>query len=102
MKRIVVYHRDWGIYLGYCDMGFYFWSNLDPAGQAAAVTFESESEARECIAGWEWKTDPEAFDYVRVESGSYATIEECTAAGLPGWTSDGMKDSDVPWDGLED
>jgi hypothetical protein len=85
MKRIVIYHPEWGIYLGHDIMGFFFWSKLDASRQIAAVTFESEHEAREYVAGWESNGDPDGFGYVRVESGSYATVEECTAAGLPAW-----------------
>jgi hypothetical protein len=66
-------------------MGFFFWSKLDASGQIAAVTFGSVNQAREYIAGWESNDDPDAFGYVIVESGNYATVEECTAAGLPRW-----------------
>jgi hypothetical protein len=101
MRRIVIYHREWGIYLGQCIAGFSFWSKLDPDAQDTAITFESEDEAKECIAGWEANNNPAQFDYVLVESERYATIGQCTAAGLPSWLPQTMK-SRRTWHGLED
>lgn len=87
MKRIVIYHPKWGIHLGHDLMGFHFWSNLDPSGQTTAVTFASEEEARDYITELESAPNADVFGYVvvEVENGTYATIEECTAVGLPVW-----------------
>ena len=87
MTRIIIYHPESGVYLGHDILGFHFWSNLDPSGQTAAVTFASEEEARDYIAELESAPNADVFVYVvvEVENGIHATIEECTAAGLPMW-----------------
>ena len=82
--RYVLYTEEDGIYLGSC-MGMGFWSKVDPVGQSAACTFESESQIREIVAEWEWK--PQQWRAVQVEpdDGLYASIAACERAGLPGW-----------------
>jgi hypothetical protein len=86
VKRVILVHPEWGIYLGSC-LGLGFWSQLDPCGQTEACTFPSEAEARAVVEAW-WpmvgKYDPDDFRYVEVETGEdgYATMEECVSAGV--------------------
>lgn len=85
MSRVVITHREWGIYLGSC-FGMGFWTKLDPVGQDSAVTFSSEREARAIIDIWESKPAPDDIHcaWVSTETG-YASIDECVAAGLDRW-----------------
>lgn len=85
--RVVIYSEPAGVFLGSC-MGLGFWSEMDPAGQDAAITFESEDVARAEVARWKhgpeepWRCVP-----VEVDAGDrYASIEQCVRAGLPRWT----------------
>lgn len=90
--RTVIYHKEWGIYLGSC-MGMGFWTKLDPAGQDSAVTFASQSEAEEVIATWDHKPEPADLQFVAVKTkylegdlySNFATRIECVAAGLDAW-----------------
>lgn len=84
--RYLLVHPEMGIYLGNC-MGLGFWTKLDPAGQADAITFATESEAREHIKSWdEGPTKHEQFAFVPIRiQKRYATISECVAVGLDPW-----------------
>jgi hypothetical protein len=93
-ERFVVAHPDDGVFLG-AMMGLGFWSKLDPVGQDAAVTFATPAAFNEWVAELR-KEEPKAFDRgyslhpvkaTVYESGVwYATVADCQAAGLPGWT----------------
>lgn len=83
MKRFVLFNPEAGIYLGNF-MGLGFWSLLDAAGQDCAVTFGT---AREAIAHRDSWDQPMACEPRSVESREeYATLTECVASGLPGWS----------------
>lgn len=88
MQRVILHHRDMGIYLG-SALGFGFWSKLDPAGQDAAWTFESIQQAKEAITSWDSPIENPMFTHVEVE-GEFATIEQCVAAGLEAWEPDAV------------
>lgn len=81
--RTVIVHDMMGIFLGVA-LGLGFWSLLEPAGQVAAVCFDSEEDARNFVSLWEVKTDPDIFRYVSVESenGEWASISELIKGGL--------------------
>ena len=93
-EAFVLVHEEDGIFLGQ-GMGLGFWSKLDPVGQDAAVTFPTAAEFNDWIAEVR-KENPDAFrqpsSLVRVKASKYeggvwyATIDDCKAAGLPGWT----------------
>jgi len=83
--RVVIYSEPAGVFLGSC-MGLGWWSEMDPAGQDSAITFESEEVARAEVA--RWKHGPEEpWRCVPVEASAdpYATVEDCVRAGLPRW-----------------
>lgn len=85
--RFVLYSPTLGIYIGE-SLGLGFWSELDPVGQGAAVTFPDEDAARAHAAGWLHEVADVEPRPVLVEAGcGYATVDECMAAGLPGWES---------------
>ena len=90
MKRVILAHLEWGIYLGSC-LGLGFWSQLDPCGQTDACTFPSEAAARDHVRSWrpaEGEYNPDDFQYVNVEAKhhAYATMAECVAAGQKPWS----------------
>ena len=82
MKRYVIFHEKFGIYLGEL-FGLGFWSYLDPAGQNSAVTFPSEKEAQAHADSWETPQEGCRFVEVEIAHKRYATIAECAAADLP-------------------
>ncbi len=87
MSKRVLYHPEFGVYLGSC-LGFGFWSKCDPVGQPCAVLFDSESEADKFIRSWNhpienWITVP-----VEDDMDGYASIAACVKAGLPEWSAD--------------
>lgn len=87
-KRCVLYSEEIGVYLGSC-MGMGFWSKLDPAGQDSACCFDSSDEVKQFIQlclemDITVPKDARTVD-VLTEHPDYATIQECVAAGLPGW-----------------
>lgn len=84
-KRYVLYDPEMGIYLGHC-MGLGFWSKLDSVRQDRACTFESVEDMEVWVATWEFTPPNRRAVPVEVAGeDEYATIEECTAAGLPAW-----------------
>lgn len=92
MKRLVIVHPEMGIYLGNF-MGLGFWSKLDPVGQPSAITFATESEAKEHMEEALGVPLP-TFAYHEVEADEYvrhglwfASITACVKAGLPGWST---------------
>jgi hypothetical protein len=87
MRQYIVVHAEQGIYLGNC-IGLGFWSNLDPAGQTAAPTFLTESQAKDHVATWDAPHgDPEDYTYVElsIEKDGTATMEECMDAWQKPW-----------------
>lgn len=83
--RYLIVDTVMGIYLGSC-MGFGFWSKLDPAGQDAAVSFESIADAEAFMATWEsGRRGGVRFAPVEPDDGIYATVAACVRAGLEGW-----------------
>lgn len=87
-RRILMSHPTLGIYLGSC-LGFGFWSKLDPAGQDAAWTFESEEVAKEGAASWDHPIPKNELTFTPVEvEGEFATIAQCVEVGLEGWDPD--------------
>jgi len=91
MKRYVITHPDYGIYLGrYIGLGF--WSMLNSLGRDSAVVFESSKDAWVHINTW----CPQNAEYrkqlvisrVDCEHPEYARIPELRAAGLDIYLSD--------------
>lgn len=87
MASCVLVHKEYGIYLGSAS-GRGFWSQIDPAGQSAAITFPSPEEAFAHAATWENPIDLETLRCVEVvpDIGDlWASIEACVCAGLSAW-----------------
>jgi len=84
MTAYIIYHDEMGIYLG-SAMGMGFWSKMDPVGQTHAVTFDSPEQAKEVIATWDEPVVNCRFILVDIAEPIYASMDECLAAGLPGW-----------------
>lgn len=97
MTRIVLYHDEWGVFLGY-GLGFVFWSKLDSVGQKYAAVFESVEEAKEYVEKWKEAFIEEDYKHIKYnrineikympvecEADRYASIPEIVNAGLPGW-----------------
>lgn len=83
--RFVINHPEMGIYLGSC-MGLGFWTKLDAAGQASAVTFQTEADAEMFMASWDGgRPDGATLVPVVPDDGTYASVAACVAAGLNGW-----------------
>ncbi|MEW5423977.1 hypothetical protein [Amorphus sp. 3PC139-8] len=79
---VVIIHEEMGVYLGNC-LGLGFWTLMDCAGQSAAVTFPSEAAARDHVASWEPRRDPDECAYVELRgAGDYADRAAIEAAGL--------------------
>ncbi len=88
-RQIVIYTRTNGIYLR-SDMGFEFWSKLDPGDQHIAITFPNVRAAKLVVRNWEDR--PPGIQYKQVcanitmmDGSKYANIEACFQSGLPGW-----------------
>lgn len=82
--RYLIFSDIRGVYLG-SFAGLGFWSGLDPAGQDAAVTFNSEETILKQIRDW-GVTSLHGLRSVPVEvAGDHATVAECVAAGLEPW-----------------
>lgn len=80
--KIVITHPEQGIYLGNA-LGLGFWTLLDSAGQDAAVTFDSISDARSHIRSWDTNSDPDDYDFAEIAvDGHYASFDKLNAAGL--------------------
>jgi len=88
VTRYALVHPEMGIYLG-SAMGLGFWSKLDPVGQPAAVTFDSEQQAHDVVKTWDAPVTGYTLHAVEIAYGVYATVDECVRAGLPKWN---------PWD----
>lgn len=87
MKRVVITHKEMGIFLGEA-MGMAFWSMLDAAGQYLAPTFEDDEDARDLVRSWVPLQDPDHYTYVELHSvNEWATIAELDKAGLSGFTA---------------
>lgn len=87
MKKTVITHPEMGIFVG-AAAGMAFWSMLDAGGQHQVVTFENEEDAREFVGEWVPKQDPNAYEYVEIESvNEWATVAELDRAGLGEWTA---------------
>jgi len=92
IKRYLLVHKEFGIYLGSC-LGMGFWSELDPAGQTEACTFESEDAALKYMESWDdqLKVTPIAIATLIPESqlikddSCYATQKDIIDSGLSGW-----------------
>jgi hypothetical protein len=86
MTRYVLYNKELGVYLG-SSMGMGFWSNLDPVGQAHAVSWPEEmlDVVREFIDSWDDPVDVEMVPVKTSTQDGYVTMTECVEAGLPGW-----------------
>lgn len=96
ITRYLLFSPEDGIYIGNA-LGLGFWSKLDPVNQPAAVTFPTPDEAfahvLACGGREAWPKELEVKPVKvqvpcmpRPEDMVYATIAECVAAGLPGWT----------------
>lgn len=80
--RVVIVSKKNGVYLG-SFLGLGFFTLIDCAGQAAACTFQNETDAREYISTWETQNNPDTYIYVSVSTGDiFATVEELQRAGL--------------------
>lgn len=80
----VLVHPELGVYLGNA-LGLGFWSKLDNAGQNSAVTFPSPEAALEHAGTWDTQQDGLTTVQVNSDSGDWASIEVCVAAGLEPW-----------------
>ena len=87
--RYVLYNDELGIYLGSC-LGLGFWSKLDPVGQDSAVTFPSEASCAAHMESWDRSVDGCILVAVNAED-TYASVEQCVEAGLPGWNPNGAE-----------
>jgi len=89
-SNVVIYSERYGIYLG-SVLGLGFWSKLDSAGQTSACTFESEQSACEFISSSNPGSFPADLQFIKIipdqKDGTYASIEACVRAGLPGWSN---------------
>lgn len=77
---------EYGVFLG-TMWGLAFWSELDPVGQDAAITFESKEEAHEFADSWTG-TQPEGMTTLEVIpdlADEYASVEACARAGAKPW-----------------
>jgi len=90
MKRIIIYTKEEGIFLGEC-LGFGFWSKLDPVGQDSAVTFPDIETAKSYVKSWKNQLSGIQFKEIKITDTNqhtgefYASIKDCINAGLPGW-----------------
>lgn len=87
MIRYVLYSKTLGVYLG-SAMGMGFWSNLDPVGQARAISWPAEDRdlVMDFIEHWDDPVlDVELWPVKTSQDGEYVTMTECMEAGLPGW-----------------
>lgn len=82
MIRVVLIHKEHGIYLGSC-MGMGFFTLLDCAGQPAAVTFNSFKDAKVHVETWQPPIPIDDFRFETVETADrWITPRELRAAGL--------------------
>lgn len=86
MRYLIIHPQD-GIYLGNC-LGFGFFTKLDPVGQDAAVTFETQTDAEEHILSWNEPLPGCNVVSINIDH-MYATISECVAAGFEAWDPNG-------------
>jgi hypothetical protein len=95
VKRYVLYSEEWGVYLG-SFMGLGFWTKLDPAGQDTVCVFSSPEVARTWYGIWD--SGPPSLQVVEVECAdpNCATVAECIAAGLPGWSNESPSPKESP------
>jgi hypothetical protein len=87
--RFVIVHPEMGVYLG-SAIGLGFWSKLDPVGQDSAVTFLDRGSADDHMANWDHGRPDGAVTWPVMIGGpgrTWASVAECTAAGLPAWDS---------------
>ena len=87
MKRIVLYSKTDGVYLG-SFIGLGFWSKLDPAGQPCACTFESKQDAQDYVNTWECNppADMEFREVTISDTKEFsASISEIVAGGMDAW-----------------
>lgn len=79
---------EYGVFLG-TMWGLGFWSEIDPVGQDAAITFESREEAHEFADSWE--DLPEGVTTLEVVADlaeGYASVSACVAAGATPWITE--------------
>lgn len=81
VRRVVITHPEWGIYLGSC-FGLGFWSKLDCAGQSEACTFADEADAEDYVKTWDENNDPSDYTFVAIVCGTFATIAQLKGIGL--------------------
>lgn len=82
--RYLLVHPEYGIYLGNC-LGLGFWSKVDPVGQPAAVTFQTEADAEAHMDDW-GTPRPEGYYLHPIDTEQdYAIVTQCILAGLDGW-----------------
>lgn len=88
MSVILVGERE-GVYLG-SFLGLGIWSQLDSAGQDAAVVFPSADVAWDTVQTWDGKDGLSALRFLPVEAdlenGRYASERACIAAGAKPWS----------------
>jgi len=84
--RFVIVHDEWGVFVG-SHAGSAVWTNINPAGQAQAVTFDSPHACSVYLRTWE-PSPPMGLRAVPVQVGDgdpHATVEQCVEAGLVAW-----------------
>lgn len=78
MRYIIVHDTD-GIFVGH-GLGFAFFSNMDPAGQTRAATFENENDAQFYVDACSLNPGEFRIETLDIDD-TYATIEQLEAAG---------------------
>lgn len=84
--RYLLHHPEMGVYLG-AALGLGFWSKLDSVGQDSAVVFDTVEQAE--AHSRSWTSTPKGIEVLPVHvcrGSTYASIEECVAAGSERWT----------------
>ena len=84
----VVFHPQNGVFMGEF-LGLGFWSQLDPAGQDAAITFQNKEAAESMLKSWPLLPEGIQIVPVKPDADGFASIEACVAAGLPAWHPEG-------------
>ena len=83
-QRYALYTEDKGIFLGMC-LGLGFWSKLYPAGQDHAPTCLTRESAELMRKDLQLPQDTTRILMLHTKDSTYATIEECVAAGVERW-----------------
>ena len=81
--KLLLHSKELGVYLGSC-MGLGFWSELDPAGQTEAVTFDSKAIAEEFMNTWDEEVTDVTFLPITTND-LHVSMDDCVRAGVKPW-----------------